>query len=150
MHRTSVLLLGAFLVVSPWALVAQDTSIAGDWDMTWANATRREKDGSITVQKESPAHLVIEQEGTTLKAVWEPEKVPEKWTLEGEIEGNRVFFRSVNREAPAEMLEATKDVEGLEMEGRIEDGRLSGVMRILIIGHDEPHDKPWSATAADD
>jgi hypothetical protein len=135
-------LAAATALAAPLAASAQ--AVSGTWDVTWAQAVRYERDGSMEIQRWGEALLELHQDGDRVTGSWITNILEEvRWTVEGTVSEGGLTLTSTGHDSDNPELEMV-----LEMRWRAEvseDG-LEGESRIVVRGREDlVRWRPWSA-----
>ena len=140
--RVMRIVLGTLALATPLGGSAQ--ALSGAWDVTWAQAVRFERDGSMEIQRWAEAGLVLQQEGDRITGTWTENVLEEvRWTVEGTLSGGLLTLRSTGHDSENGDLEI---VEERLWRAQVSGDTLEGETRMVIRGRpDVVRWRPWSA-----
>ena len=143
---TCAAVLMALVMASGHAQIAD--AVSGVWQVTAAVSTRRERDGSITVLRESKLTLTLRRDGDSVSGVWAAKDTGPAgmdYDVTGRISGNVATFET-------QPFPRTITISGEEQEvvvtihwrAEVEDGRLAGTRWFAWSGRSRrPIMTPW-------
>lgn len=131
----------------PRRAAAQDVS--GTWDVTWAQAVRINRDGSVEIQKWGPATLVLHQEGDAVTGTWTTRAAGVvTWKVEGTLRDGRLELSARENDSDDPELAV---VSRLRWRAEVEGGHLEGKMTLELRGSDRARPwRPWRAERKSD
>lgn len=131
---------------------AQEDPVTGTWEARWASGIRTERDGSITVQREADATLVLEAAGDSLVGRWSfelPGLGASTWYVHGRAGDGRLRLvateADIERPPPASQGAIVRQ----EWTGRLRGERVEGE-HWLTLGLPDGRElrsgpRPWNA-----
>ena len=152
MSRNAHRLLGAAAATLSIAVGAPTPAatqgVSGAWDVTWAQAVRNNRDGSMEVQRWGDAALVLRQDGDQVSGQWAVQVSGRvTWTVQGTLAGDRLTLTASEHDSDDPQL---AQVLEMRWRGRVSGDRLEGEMALVFRGADRPRAwRPWRAVRAE-
>lgn len=135
----------ATLIAPAALLAAQDVS--GHWDVTWAQAVRNERDGTMTIQKWGEATLELTQEGDRVTGTWTTRiRGVVTWKVDGMLRGGRLSLTATEHDSDDPELAA---IARMRWRATLSGDHLDGEMTLSFEGAGrERRWRPWRADRA--
>lgn len=131
---------------------AQGGPVSGTWEARWASGIRTERDGSITVQREAEATLVLEAVGDSLVGRWSfelPGLGTSTWYVHGRAGDGVLRLRATEADIERPPPAAQGALVLHEWTGRVRGGRIEGehwlTLRLPDGRERRSGPRPWSA-----
>lgn len=129
-----------------WTARANAQEPAGRWDVTWAQAVRRDRDGSVEIQRWGEARLVLERDANALSGTWFSDPGGVTWQITGTVDGNRIRLQATEHDSDDPQLAVA---ESMNWEGTLDGDRMEGTTWIVLLRPTgETARRPWRAERA--